>query len=115
MAEKQNINQEIDHSEAAFYANGFSISSGSEVLFDFRQTLTRDDVTSNGPLKSVVAKHQPVVMSPQVAKMLLMILKEQVDGMEKAFGKAIELPKEWRVKPESAEDKKSSISSPYIR
>ena len=111
MAEKQNINQNIDHSKEAFYANGFAIFCGGEITIDFRQTLARDDETTNGSMRSLSAKHQPIVITPQTAKMLFTILKEQVDAIEKNIGKEIELPKEWRTKPQKSEENGVSSSS----
>ena len=112
MPEKQTINQELDHSKEVFYANGFALFfQGNECYIDFRQTMPRDDETPNGVMRSIVAKHQPIIFTPQTAKMLLTILKEQMDSIEKAIGKEIELPKEWRAKPQSPEDKGSFASS----
>lgn len=116
MQDKQQINQEIEHIKEAFYGNGFAVfGQGTEILIDFRQTLPRDDETPNGIIRSIVAKHQPIVISPQVAKMLLTILKEQLENVEKAIGGEIKLPPNWRAQPQNKNDKGSSTTETYIR
>ncbi len=69
MPEKQTINQGLDPSKEVFYANGFALFiQGNECYIDFRQTMSRVDETPNGVMRSIVAKHQPIVFTPQIAK-----------------------------------------------
>lgn len=116
MAKGQEINMGIEHTKEAFYSNGFNIIFGAELFIDFRQTLPRDDETPNGIIRSFAAKHQPIIMTPQTAKMLFIILKEQIEEVEKKSGTEIILPENWRAKPlDNGDVSSSSTSTSYIR
>ncbi len=114
MANEQAIDQEIDRSKEAFFATDISVWPQSGVItFDFRQTLPRADAAEGKSIPSLITKHQPVVVTPHLAKMLLIILKEQLDGIEKNVGE-IKLPENWRVTG-SHKDKGASVTESYIR
>ena len=93
------INFEIDHTKEAFYSNDFGISvSNIEIVLDFRQTLPRIDIPSKGNIiSSMAVKHNPIIMPPKTAKMLIALLKENIERYEKEYGE-IKLPKKWRGK-----------------
>lgn len=103
-SQKTQINAELDHSKEAFYANEFSIwVRNTETLIDFRQALPRGDVLPNGDfIPSLVNKHQPIAIPVLTAKMLIIILKEQLEEFEKKNGE-IRLPDNWRIKPKPAD------------
>lgn len=111
--QKESINEELDHSKDAFYANGFSVwMGGAEALIDFRQMLMRSDAVGGGTLNSVATKHNSVVMNPQMAKMLLNALKEQIANYEKNVGE-IKLPENWKAA--MPKPPKSAPAESYIR
>ena len=113
MAE-QKVNEEIDHTNEAFYANNFAFwLNGNEVTIDFRQSTARNDAVGAENILSVVSKHRTIVIPPQIAKMFAVLLKEQIDDLEKKHGE-IKLPEGWRsTKP--VNDKKSRGSTESYR
>lgn len=118
--QKQNINEEIDHLKEAFYSNGFTFwLQGAEAVIDFRQTLPRNDfVGGNNNIFSIAHKHQAIIMSPQTAKMISIILHEQLAKFEKENGE-IKLPENWKAKPKTETQTKEASSgtadTSYIR
>jgi hypothetical protein len=114
MEQKQNVNEEVDHNNEAFYANGFGVwVNQNEATIDFRNTLPRTDMVNGSNLFSIVTKHSTVVLPAYMSKMLLIILKEQVDALEKATGE-IKLPDNWRAsKPKDGGSTTGKVS--YIR
>ncbi len=120
MAEEKKINNELDHANEAFYANGFTLwVDGNEATMDFRQTSPRNDVLPNGEaFLSVTHKHRAVVTSPLVAKMMLEVLKGEIAKFEKKNGE-IKLPANWKLKPppkvKVSNDEGTEGSATYIR
>lgn len=96
MAE-QKLNEETEHMKEVFYANNFAFwLNGNEATIDFRQSVARSDVVNNENVLFLVNKHQAIVMPPQIAKMLSILLEEQIKFMEKKGGE-IKLPENWRA------------------
>jgi len=116
--QKQHVNVEVDHSKEVFYTNDFAVnvSRNREIVIDFRQTLPRADVLPNGQaINSISVKHTAIIMQPTLMKMLVLILKENLEKLEKEMGK-IKLPDKWKMgkKKEKIIATKSESSVGYI-
>ena len=103
MAEKQNINLNLDHSNAAFFSDGMSLFNRKDKFFiDFRQTSPRIDMVGEKQHYSHAVKHSTIVVDPVMAKALFQLLKDSISKYEKQFGK-ISLPKEKKTKKQEVE------------
>ena len=112
MAEKQNINVNIDHSNHAFFADGISLFNRSDKFFvDFRQTSPRIDVIGDKQHHTHAVKHSTIALDPMMGKALLELLKDSVSKYEKQFGK-IKVPKKKILKEEPVEQ--VSVDKSYI-
>ncbi len=107
------LNESVDNSNVAMYVNAFAaFVNGNEAVLDFRQTTPRSDTPQGTGVMTLVTKHETIIMPTYVSKMLLIILKEQIDGVEKQFGE-IKLPPEWR--PTKSKDGAAHGTASYIR
>lgn len=96
MAE-QKLNEETEHMKEVFYANNFAFwLNNNEATIDFRQSTARNDVVNNENVLFIVHKHQAITMPPQIAKMLSILLTEQISLIEKKEGE-IRLPENWKA------------------
>ena len=103
MAEKQNINLNLDHSNAAFFSDGMSLFNRKDKFFiDFRQTSPRIDMVGEKQHYSHAVKHSTIVIDPIMAKAWFQLLKDSISKYEKQFGK-INLPKEKKTKVQEVE------------
>ena len=111
----QKLNFEIDHSKEAFYSNDFGvIHKLNEVVLDFRQALQRLDVLptpdgGNNAINSVSIKHNPIVTQLSTLKMFYLILKEQIEKIEREQGE-IKLPEKWKAESKAIESKRGELS-----
>src|SRR3989338_7260174 len=112
MAEKQNINLNLDHSNAAFFSDGISLFNRKDKFFiDFRQTSPRIDMVGEKQHYSHAVKHSTIVLDPVMAKALFQLLKDSMGKYEKQFGK-INVPKQKKTEKEVVEQ--VSIDKSYI-
>src|SRR6267378_2188089 len=97
--EKREMNANVDYGKEAFYANGVTvITAPNEVVLDFSQALQRTDSFIDNPqINTIAVRHHAVVIQFMMLKMLTLILKDEVDRLEKAVGE-IKLPPNWRAK-----------------
>ena len=103
MAEKQNININLDHSNPVFFSDGISLLNRSDKFFvDFRQTSPRIDVIGDKQHHTHAVKHNTIALDPIMAKALLELLKDSISKYEKQFGK-IKTPKQKFLKEEPVE------------
>jgi len=103
MAEKQNINVNMDHSNPAFFSDGISLFNRKDKFFiDFRQTSPRIDIVGEKQHYSHAVKHSTIVLDPIIAKALFKLLKDSIGKYEKQFGK-IDLPKQEKTKKQEKE------------
>lgn len=107
--EKKKINVMLDHGDV-FYTDGLTISfNPNKFIFDFKQGVPRTDPTpGGGDQRTIVIKHNVLMMDIPLAKALSEHLSKNIKNYEKQFGK-IELPK-----PKKQTTKKSTIEKNYI-
>jgi len=114
---KQQINLGIDHSKEVFYTNDFGViaSKNNEITLDFRQTLPRIDALPNGQVvRSMQVKHNPILIQPTLLKMLVIILKEELEKIEKEQGE-IKLPEKWKMEKDKDKTITTRVETPdYI-
>lgn len=92
-----------EHNDA-FYADGITImhNQGSMIL-DFKLTAPRFDQADNDSQHTIITEHNAVVMQPQMAKMLLQLLEENIENYEEKFGE-IEIPDRGEAGEEDADE-----------
>ncbi|MBN2094776.1 MAG: DUF3467 domain-containing protein [Candidatus Aenigmarchaeota archaeon] len=87
-AEKKKVNLNIDPGKEAFYSNNVAIfNNPNEFVLDFAQVSPRMDMVDGKQMLTYIAKHNSVVLEPKQTKILLNLLKENVEKFEKRFGK----------------------------
>lgn len=95
---KKGVGVSLDHSEPAFFTDNATVShSANKFVIDFSQTTPRFDSFENNFQQAFVIKHKTLVMDPQLAKILLDVLQQNVGRYEKTFGK-IKILKEKKTK-----------------
>jgi hypothetical protein len=98
MDEKKKGMVSLDHTESAFFTDNVTVShSASKFVVDFTQTTPRFDSFEGSHQQSFVIKHKTLVMDPQLAKIFLDVLTQNMEKFEKTFGK-IKLQKEKKSK-----------------
>lgn len=98
-----NRNIHAEHN-SAFHADAATVIHGKgSVVIDFKQTSPRVDQVENATQHTVITEHNAVVMRPQMAKVLLNILEENVSNYENKFGE-IELPEQPESVDSGSED-----------
>lgn len=86
--EKKKVNVNIDQGKESFYANNLAIfNNANEFVLDFAQMTPRMDILEGKQILSYVVKHNSIVLEPKQAKIILNLLKENVEKFEKRFGK----------------------------
>lgn len=83
MAENQ-IGFETEHYKEAFFTNAVNIDLSGVFHIDFIQTFYKGEGRLGA--KTLVNKHQPIVMTPLMAKGFLRLLKDHVEAFERANG-----------------------------
>lgn len=85
-------NLSIDHGGEAFYTDSLTIMHGqSKFVIDFKQVTPRLDQIGNDEQQTLKVVHNPILMEPQAAKVLLKVLEENIEKYEEEFGE-IEVP-----------------------
>lgn len=80
-----------EHNEP-FHADSATIIHGKgSVVVDFKQTTPRVDQLEGNTEHTVITEHNAIVLQPQMAKVLLNLLEENIGDYEEKFGE-IELP-----------------------
>lgn len=80
-----------DHGEP-FNADSATIIHGEgSVVIDFKHTTPRVDQVDDEVQHTVITQHEPIVLDPQMAKVLLNLLQENLSNYEDKFGE-IEIP-----------------------
>jgi hypothetical protein len=99
--DKKKINLDIDQKKDAFYANNIALfNNPTEFVLDFTQVTPRINMVQSKQIITYVVKHNPIVLEPRQAKILLDLLGENIARYEKKFGK-IKLPKGKKQEKES--------------
>ena len=93
MENKKPLEVRIDHGKEAFYSNSISIiHSPAKFIINFKQATPRIDSVGDQKKQTLMVKHNSIIMDPDLAKVFLNILKENIGNYEKKFGK-IEAPR----------------------
>jgi hypothetical protein len=106
--EKKQLEVRIDHGREAFYSNAISvIHSPGKFTIDFRQAVPRVDDIGEQKKQTLVVSHSSVLLDPNMAKIFVRILAENVRRYERSFGR-IALPKK-QAKGRAAEAAESDV------
>lgn len=112
MAEKNKnqMNINVDHTEHAFYSDGFTISHRpNKFIFDFTQSVPKFDVVNGKMHQTVCVKHKTIVMDPALAKDFMKRMHDNMGKYEKNFEK-IKLKKGRKRKPPV-----STVTTPQVK
>lgn len=94
---------EVDHSEDAFFADGITVTYGpNKFVLDFKQTTPRVDFVHGDNQRTMVTKHDTLLVDVKFAKMLKKMLENSINKYEEKFGE-IKIDKN----PKKKEDKDS--------
>lgn len=75
-----------EHNDA-FNADSATIIHGKgSVVVDFKQTTPRVDQVDGSTEQTVITEHNAIVLQPQMAKVLLNLLEENIANYEEKFG-----------------------------
>lgn len=74
------------HNEAFNADSATVMHSEDSFVIDFKQTTPRLDQIDGDVQHTLVAEHDPVVLNPHMAKVLLNILQENIANYEEKFG-----------------------------
>ncbi len=76
----------------SFYSDAVTVVFGKgRFVMDFKKTAPRIDRLKDEQSQTLVTEHNPVILRPQAAKMMLKILENNVSKYEEKFGE-IEIP-----------------------
>ncbi len=93
----------------AFYSDAVTIVFGKgRFVMDFKKTAPRIDRIGGDQRQSLMTEHNPVILQPQAAKMMMKILENNIEKYEEKFGE-IKLPK--RKKKEDIETSEANTES----
>ncbi len=88
MESKKQIEVRVDHGKEAFYANSISIiHSPAKFIINFKQVTPRIDTVGEQKKQTIAVKHNTIILDPDLIKVFLQILKENLANYEKRFGK----------------------------
>lgn len=91
--EKKPLEVRIDHGREAFYANSISIiHSPAKFIINFKQATPRIDTVGSQKKQTILVRHSSVIIDPDLAKVFLQILRDNLGNYEKKFGR-IKTPK----------------------
>jgi len=114
---KVRVNLNIDHGQQAFFADRVTVSHfPNKFVIDFTQALPRFDVVGDQPQQTLVVKHNPIIMDPNVVKEFVRVLTENMDKYEKNVAK-VSMPKQSKQKKSqkaTMQKTTSDASSRYI-
>jgi hypothetical protein len=92
--ERKKVNVNIDPGKESFYANNLAVFNNvNEFVLDFAQVTPRMDMIDGKQVLTYMVKHNNIVIEPKQAKIILNLLKENLEKYEKRFGK-IEIGKQ---------------------
>jgi hypothetical protein len=95
---KKGVGVSLDHTEPAFFTDNVTVShSANKFVIDYSQTTPRFDNFEDKHQQTFVIKHKTMVLDPQLAKIFLDILGQNVDRFEKSYGK-IKIQKQKKEK-----------------
>ena len=101
IAERQQVNVRIDHSDEGFYSDSISVVyNPNKFILDFKQTVPKIDQIEGKSQQTLVVKHKTMLLDVKFAKIFLKTLQHAMEGYEKKYGN-IELPKKQKNKEES--------------
>lgn len=87
-----------------FNADAATIMHGKgSFVLDFKQSTPRLDQVEDAMQHTVITEHNAIVLQPQMAKVLLNLLEENISNYEEKFGE-IEVPEKKQVDTASSED-----------
>jgi hypothetical protein len=85
MSEEQ-PNLHLDPGES-FFSDGVSVVfREGQIVLDFKKTSPRVDDIGGSQEQTVVINHQPIILQPQMAKILLNVLQQNIAEYENRFG-----------------------------
>lgn len=100
-----------DHSQPAFFADALTVShTEDKFVIDFTQTTPRFDQVGGDRHESFTIKHRTVMTDPQLAKVVLNVLQENVEKYEEEHGE-IEVPDK---QPEEPKEEDVTTTTNYI-
>lgn len=82
-----------EHNEPFNADSATIMHSQNQVVIDFKQTTPRLDQVDNDMQHTVITEHNAIVLRPQMAKVLLNLLQENLENYEDKFGE-IDLPEQ---------------------
>jgi len=92
--ERKKVSVNIDPGKESFYANNLAVFNNvNEFVLDFAQVTPRMDMIDGKQVLTYMVKHNTIVIEPKQAKVILNLLKENLEKYEKKFGK-IEVAKQ---------------------
>lgn len=113
---KVRVNLNIDHGQQVFFADRVTVSHfPNKFVIDFTQSLPRFDIVGDQPQQTLVVKHNPIVMDPNVVKEFARVLTENMEKYEKNVAK-VAVPKQSKQKKtaKAVAQRTTDASSRYI-
>lgn len=114
---KVRVNLNIDHGQQVFFADRVTVSHfPNKFVIDFTQSLPRFDIVGEQPQQTLVVKHNPIVMDPNVVKEFARVLTENMEKYEKNVAK-VAVPKQTKqkkVQKVAVQKSTTDASSRYI-
>jgi len=96
----------------AFFSDALTVVFGKgRFVLDFKKTAPRIDQVGDDQNQTLVTEHEPLIIQPEAAKMMLRILENNVEKYEEKFGE-IELPE--RDGSDEIEEETSADTRNYI-
>ncbi len=109
MTDKKKINVMLDHGDV-FFTDGLTTSfNPNKFILDFKQGVPRTDPSPDGDQRTIVIKHNVIIMDVQLAKLFSEYLVKNIQNYEEQFGE-IKLPKQKKTKA----SKKTELEKSYI-
>ena len=104
MADEQQVRSDLGES---FAADGVAIMfRQGKMVLDFRKSAPRVDQVGDQQQQSIKTEHQPIVLDPRAAKVLMKMLEDNIDSYEQQFDE-IEVP-------EQHQDESETLDQDYI-
>ncbi len=116
MGEMANQNTKNFHADLgdAFTSDAVTVVFGhGKFVMDFKKTAPRIDHVNGNQNQTIVSEHQPIVLRPKAAKMLLRILDNNVERYEEEHGE-IEIPESQPVEDQDEAETASTEDHGYI-
>lgn len=116
IGEMSNQNTKNFHADLgkAFTSDAVTVVFGrGKFVMDFKKTAPRIDRVNNNQNQTIVSEHQPIVIRPEAAKMLLRILENNVERYEEEHGE-IEIPESQSTEDTEEAETASTDQHGYI-